>query len=133
MTQIFATNGEEFPAFLPVDCGFGGLYVVSGAGLDLDEAQDVVIPANQIDFAATVRRTEIAGHHRVFTPSKIEVSVFLTTPAGAQVARTLLGWQGSARNPVKNADRGVCEATGDHRRKRAVFVAPASTLLAGRL
>ena len=53
MAQIFAANRKEFPAFLPVNCGFGGLHVVGGAGLDLDEAQDVLMPANQIDFAAT--------------------------------------------------------------------------------
>ena len=90
MAQILAANGKEFLAFLPVNRGFGGLYVVSGASLDLDEAQDVLMPANEIDFAVTVRRTKIAGHHRVPAPSKIEVSVFLTTPAGAQVVRTLL-------------------------------------------
>ena len=45
MAQIFAGDGKQFAAFLPVHCGFGGLHVMRGAGLDLDEAQNLVVPA----------------------------------------------------------------------------------------
>ncbi len=90
MSQVFAGNGKELLAFLPVNCGFGGLHIVCGAGLDLDETQGVIVPANQIDFAATVGRTKIAGDHDVSASSKIEIGGFLPSLSGAQVLRAIV-------------------------------------------
>ena len=52
--QVFTGDGKELTAFLPVNGGFGGLHGVGGAGFDLDETQGVIVPANTVDFAATV-------------------------------------------------------------------------------
>ena len=114
MAQVFAGDGEQFAALLPVHCGFGGLHVVGGAGLDLDETQDVLVPANQVDFAATVGRTKIARDHGVSVSSKIEVGGFFTAPAGTQVLRAIVGRQGAARDPVEDANRSVSKAAGEH-------------------
>ena len=76
MAQVFASHGKEFAALLPVNCGFGGLHIVGGAGLDLDETQNVLVPANQVDLATTVGRTLVARDHGVSVSSKIEVGGF---------------------------------------------------------
>src|SRR6478736_1177473 len=114
MAQIFAGNGQDFPAFLPVNRGFGRFHVVAGAGLDLDETQYVLMPPNQVDFAATVGRTKIASDHGVSLSSKIEVGVFFATPASAQVLWAFAGWQGLGCYPVKDTNRGVGETAGEH-------------------
>ena len=115
-------DGKEFTAFLPVNCGFGGLHVVLGAGLDLDETQGVIVPANQVDFAATVGRTKIAGDHDVSASSKIEIGVFFATPSRAQVLRAIVRRQCATCDPVKDANRCVSEAAREH----GMFVAPVS-------
>jgi len=51
--QVFAGDSKQVAALLPVDRGLGGSYVVGDANFDLDEAQDVVVLPNQVDFAAT--------------------------------------------------------------------------------
>ena len=53
MAQVFVGDSKQVAALLPVDRGLGGSYVVGDANFDLDEAQDVVVLPNQVDFAAT--------------------------------------------------------------------------------
>ena len=54
MSKIFAGDGKKVAAFLPIHCRFGRLNVMRGAGLDLDEAQNLVVPCNQVYLAATI-------------------------------------------------------------------------------
>src|SRR5258707_9332988 len=100
----FLPRLKDLVAFLPVNCGFGGLHVVLGAGLDLDETQGVIVPANQVDFAATVGRTKIAGDHDVSASSKIEIGVFFATPSRAQVLRAIVRRQCATCDPGKDAN-----------------------------
>jgi hypothetical protein len=78
------------------------------------KAQDAFVPAYQVDFTPSVRRPEITGNHNVAVPSKVEISIFFTSLAGAQVFRDVSSRQGSARDPVENADGGMGEAPGKH-------------------
>ena len=114
MAQVFAGDGEKFPAFVPIHGGFGGLYVVGGAGLDLDETEHVLVPADQVDFAAPVGRAKIAGNHDVAVSPQVEVGVFLASPAGAEVFSDVVRRQGTAGDPVEDANRGVSKAAGEH-------------------
>ncbi len=77
----FLPRLKDLVAFLPVNCGFGGLHVVRGAGLDLDKTQGVIVPANQVDFAASVGRTKITG--------------------GAQVLRAIVRRRSATCDPVR--------------------------------
>ena len=54
MTQVFPGTGEKFTPFVAIHGGFRRLYIVSGAGFDLDEAQHVLVPTDQVDPAATI-------------------------------------------------------------------------------
>jgi hypothetical protein len=85
VTQVFPGTGEKFTPFVAIHGGFRRLYIVSGAGFDLDEAQHVLVPTDQVDPAATIRRTEIAGDHDVSPPPQVEAGIFLAATAGTQV------------------------------------------------
>ena len=61
MPKVFTGDGEEVAAFVAIHGGFSGLYVAGGAGLDLDEAEDILMPGDQIDFAASIGRAEIGA------------------------------------------------------------------------
>ena len=52
MAQVFASHGKEFP----IHGGFGRLHIAGSTGLDLDEAEYVPVPADEVDFAATIGR-----------------------------------------------------------------------------
>jgi len=45
-----------------IDRSLGGLYRVAGAGLDFNEAQYILVPADQVNFPTAAWRTEVAGH-----------------------------------------------------------------------
>src|SRR6185312_14070757 len=85
MTQVFTGDCDKFPALIPINGGFGGLHVASGAGLDFDKAEDVLVPADQVDFAAPVGRAKVPGNHGVAVSPEIEVGVLFASPAGAEV------------------------------------------------
>ena len=114
MAQVFARDCKQVVAFLPVHRGFRGLHVVGSAGLDLDETEDVVMPSNQVDFAATVGRSKIAGDHGVAVPSKIEVGIFFATPSSPQMLCSIVRRKCATRNPVEEANRDVSKTAGEH-------------------
>jgi len=122
VAQVFTRDRQKIAAFLPVDRGFRGLHVMRGSRLDLDKAQRVFVPANQVNFTAAVGRSKIARDHCVSLPSKIKIGIFFASPSGAQMFREIVRRQGSARDPIKDANRGVRKTAGEHR----IFVAPAS-------
>ena len=110
MAQVFVGDSKQVAALLPVDRGLGGSYVVGDANFDLDEAQDVVVLPNQIDFAREGRANENFGRPwciRASAPSKIEIGVFFTAPADTQVlSDDVVGQQRPACDPIKDANRG---------------------------
>jgi hypothetical protein len=85
MAQVFASHGKEFPTFVAIHGGFGRLHIAGSTGLDLDEAEYVPVPADEVDFAATIGRAEITGNYHVSALLQIEVGGFFSFAAGAQV------------------------------------------------
>jgi hypothetical protein len=85
---------------------------VGGTGLDLRETQDVVVPSNQVDFAAPVGRSEIARDD-VPMSSKVEIGVFFATPSGAQMLCSIVRRKRAARDPVEDANRDVNKTAGE--------------------
>jgi len=72
------------------------------------------MPADQIDFAASIGRAEIAGDHHVSEPSQTEVGGFFTASAGAQVNWSVVQRQGLRGYPVEKPNCGVIDAAGKH-------------------
>ena len=50
-TKIVAEHGFNVAALLAVNCSLGRFDGASGAGFHLDEAQNVFVPPNQVNFA----------------------------------------------------------------------------------
>ena len=118
MAQVFASHGKEFPAFVAIHGGFGRLHIAGSTGLDLDEAEYVPVPADEVDFAASIGRAEITGDHHVSELSQIEVGGFFSFAASAQVIGCLVWSQSLRDDPVEDANDGVSEASGEHKWER---------------
>jgi hypothetical protein len=114
MAEVFASHGKEFPAFVAIHSGFGRVHIAGSTGLDLDEAEHVPVPPDEVDFAATIGRVEITGDHHVSALSQIEVGGFFSFAAGAQVIGCLVWRQSLRGDPVEDANGGVSEASGKH-------------------
>jgi hypothetical protein len=114
MAQVFTGDGKQIATFLPVNRGLCGLHVVGGASFDLDEAQDIVVPSNQVNLAATIGRSKIAGDYNVPVSSKIEIGIFFTTPSSPQMLWSIVRRKSSVCDPIKDANRGVSKTAGKH-------------------
>jgi hypothetical protein len=114
VVQVFTGDGKQIATFLPVNRGLCGLHVVGGASFELDEAQDVVVPSNQVNLAATIGRSKIPGNHNVPISSKIEIGIFFTTPSSPQMLWSIVGWKGVVCNPVKDTNSSVSKTAGEH-------------------
>ena len=99
--QVVPDDLAQGTAFLTIDGGFGRLHVASGAGLDLDEAEHVAIPADKIDLTVVARRTVIARDYYVATAAQVEIGVLLTAATDLVAERFLAGC-GRRGNEVQN-------------------------------
>jgi hypothetical protein len=70
--------------------GFGGFEVTRGSRLHFDKTQNVLVPSDQIKFAAMIGRAVVAGDNRVAPPAQVEISVFFAMPASTLVRRRVL-------------------------------------------
>src|SRR5208282_174404 len=77
VTQVLARHFRHFPALVPVHRRLRGLHVDRGPSLNLYKTNDIVIPADQVDFSPAARRAKVARHHHVSQLPQMEVSVFL--------------------------------------------------------
>jgi len=107
MAQVFPGDGRKFTALVPINRGFGGLHIAGSAGLDFDKTQDVLVPADQVDFAAPVGRAKIPGNHHISQLPQMEIGVFLASAAGAEVFIDVFRRQSAPGDPVEDANRGV--------------------------
>lgn len=114
MAEEFARNQAQFPLLVAIHGGFGRFYVARGAGLDLDETKFIFVPSNEVEFAAMMWRTVIAGNDDVALPSKIEVSFLFAAAAGALMGWSSLRWKRVRRQPIESPQRDLREATGEH-------------------
>ena len=101
--QILARDQADFALFVAVDGHFGGLDVARNASPHFDKREDVLVPADQINFATPPRSPEIGLHYHVTQGTQIEISIFFFAPAGMQVRGTLIGRQSLDRKPVEGS------------------------------
>jgi hypothetical protein len=62
---------------------------VGSPGFHLNETENLTVPPNQINLAATARRTVIAGNHYVALASEIEIGILFALMAYLLVRRQL--------------------------------------------
>lgn len=93
--QIIAYDDTQVVALFAIHGGFGWFDVMRGARLDLDEAEHVLVPSDEINFAAMPRRAVVARDHHVTFAPEIEVRIFFSAPADGEVggARVTLTWK----------------------------------------
>jgi len=114
MPEVIAGNADQRPLFVAVYGGLCGFYIVGGAGLYLDEAQDIFFPANQVDFSARIRRAKIPGDHHVPLLSQMEIGVLLTATPNAVALEGLFVSERVLGEPVENFKHSASEMTGRH-------------------
>jgi hypothetical protein len=95
---------------MAVHCRLGSLHVNGCSGLNLNKTNNIVVPADQVDFSPLPRRAVVPGHDDVTQPAEMEVSVFLAAPASALMLRLPVRGQSVLRQPVKAADGCVRKA-----------------------
>jgi hypothetical protein len=99
---------------MAVNGGFAGLYVTGGARLHLDEAENVVFPADQVDFSMAARRAEVARDHGVTQPPQMKVGGLFAAASGAVVWGGF-GWrEGAGGQPVEEAEDGAGGLAGKY-------------------
>ena len=124
MAEEVAGDVAEVVLLFAVDGGFGGLDGAGGASFYLDEAEDVVVliftltlfpyPANEVEFAAVVGRTEVAGDDGVAMAAQVEVGGFFATTSGLEMAGGFVRREELGGKPVERAERGLGETAGEH-------------------
>ena len=106
MAQEVAGDLAQVVLLFAVDGGFGGLDGARGTGFHLDEAENVFVPADQIEFAAMIGRSVVAGDDNVAEAAEVEVGFFFAAAAGSEVLGGCVGGrifsvsQSSARSVV---------------------------------
>ena len=112
--QVITGYGGQGTLLFPVHGRFGRFDVVGGAGLDLNEAQHIFIPTNQVNLSPGMRRTKVSRHHHVSAATQVEIGVVLATSAGTLVLRPMVGRKHMLGEPVKGSDGGVSKTAGGH-------------------
>ncbi len=77
--QVLARHFRDFPAFVPVHGCLGRLHILRCAGLNFNEAKNIAVPSDQIDFSPRASSAIVAGDHGI--PELAEMKVrFLFAP-----------------------------------------------------
>ena len=83
--DILPGNGTNMFFLLRVDGGRRGSEISCGSGLDLDEAKNSAVPADEVDLASVVGDAKVRRHNLVSEPPQVEVSLNFTPLAGPKV------------------------------------------------
>src|SRR5581483_5398810 len=98
----------------------GRLHIRRGAGLDLDEAQGVAVPAHQVNLPATPPRAEVARDDCVSLTPQVKVGSLLAAPPRNKVRRRPAGPGQKPGNGVEDAERELEQAWG-HRAESPIL------------
>jgi len=81
---------------------------LGASSLNFHQAKHILLPADQIDLAAALRRREIPRHPGIALLSEMKASLFslfLPPTPGWQVSRKIVRRQGVLRQPVEDLNR----------------------------
>jgi hypothetical protein len=67
---------------------FRGFDLARAAAFHLDEAQNIAIPSNEINFASAEWRAKVAGNDHIAELSQVEVGIFFPPPANLLMSRS---------------------------------------------
>ena len=106
--KIVANHSADRPPLFPIHRRLSGFHIARGAGLDLDEAQYIFVPPDQVDLSVMPRRSKITRHHDVSSAAQIEISIFLAAAAGTLVRGGLgVAYRGSADEAIDAAEESL--------------------------
>jgi hypothetical protein len=114
MTEIIARDGCDLSALVAVDGGLAWLDVACAAGFHFDEAENIFVPADEIDFSAAARGAEISRDDRVADLTQVEVRGLFAAAPGQLVRRRLARRQGEVGEPIERSESCEDEWTGKH-------------------
>jgi hypothetical protein len=80
-----ACHPHQMPSFGLIHRCLGGFHVARRSRFYFDDAQNLAVPADQIEFPAMMWRTKIASYDGLTAPPKIEISFFLAPPASGHI------------------------------------------------
>src|SRR5581483_1468843 len=119
-TNILASHGRQLALLLAVHSSLGRLHIKRGAGLDLDEAQRVAVPAHQVNFTSPPPRAEVARHNCVSHTPQVKVGSLLAAPPRNKVRRRLAAPRQKPGKGVEDAERELEKARG-HRAESPIL------------
>jgi len=100
MPKVLVGNGRKPALFIPIDCRLGRLHRARGARLHFNKTQDIVVPANDVDFSPPPSRAKVARHHHISQTPQMEVRILLPAPPGPLMCGNIVGWERSLGDPV---------------------------------
>jgi len=109
-SQVIPNDDAKVVSLLAIHSRGSGFHVTRSSRLHFNKAEDIVVPANQINFTMMPRRTVIACDHAVSAMAQVEISVFLTAFSGAEMGRSLR-INLLRRDPIQQAKAGLDKVT----------------------
>jgi hypothetical protein len=111
MTKILVRNGGEGALLVAIHGSLGRFDRPGRACLDLNEAQNVSVPCDEVNLAAPQRRAKIACHHYIAAAAQVKVGIAFAAAASALMLRdSRLGFPSS--QPVQGIHEGTGQASG---------------------
>src|SRR5580704_1720303 len=101
-TNVPASDRQNVAPLASVDCCRRRSKPFAGPGFDLNEAEDAIVPSDQINFTAVIRKTKICGNDCVAQAPQVQVSLEFAALSGQQVFR--LARRQMAAGEIQTAD-----------------------------
>lgn len=114
MAKVIAGDRSQRSLLVAVHGGFGGLHVMRRSRLHLDKTKYVIVPTDQIDLPAMVRRMVVTRHHDVSFAAKMKISSFLTPSPGPLMRGNVASAKSVGRKPIETTDDRVGQTAMKH-------------------
>jgi hypothetical protein len=109
---------RHFSSFVPVHRGLSGLHVQRGTRLNFNEANNIPVPADQVDLSPAARRPEIAFHYHITQLPQIEVRLLFSLRPGALVPGPRIGREHAVPYPIQTVNDGSRKNSGKHNEQK---------------
>src|SRR5262249_6269201 len=111
LAQKFPRHAGKIVALVIVHSRFRRKKLARSARLDLNEAECVAVPANDVQLAVAARRAIVARNDHISLPAQIEVSFLLTAAASLKMAGRCRSSGQDSTDGIQSAEREVSETT----------------------
>jgi hypothetical protein len=112
-TEVDAGEAAEDALFFGVDGELGREGVAMAAGFDLDEAEDVAVPGDEVEVAAKLRGPPATGDDGVAGAAEVEEGFALAEVTGLKMSGGAIAVQGvkTADGPCLGIDPEACRSS----------------------